>query len=115
MMSNLQALQHTATTITLTWMASGPVDQYEIMYNYTINECSEAGSFSIVNVSDGSVMSHSLSDLNEDSSYTITVRAISTMGSITATVTTNTSTTGNYNCCVTFSTSVLARKDPHLT
>jgi predicted phage tail protein len=51
----------------------------------------------MVNMLDGSsVRSHTLTGLNEDSRYTITVRAINTMGSAIATVTADTLTSGMF-------------------
>jgi predicted phage tail protein len=50
----------------------------------------------MVNISDASsVRSHTLRGLNEDSRYTITVRAINTVGSTMATTSADTLTSGN--------------------
>jgi hypothetical protein len=51
----------------------------------------------MVNIMDASsVRSHTLRGLNEDSRYTITVRAINTVGSTIATITTDTPTIGMF-------------------
>ena len=78
----------TATTLTITWTVSGDIAQFEVTYNYTINGCLETGGPLTDTISDGSMRSHTLRGLNEDSKYTITIRAINTAGSITmATIT----------------------------
>ena len=70
-----------ARTMNLTWDATGFIDLFEITYNYTIKRCLEIGEHLRVNISNGSVRSCTLGGLSEDSSYTITVRAINTVGS----------------------------------
>jgi hypothetical protein len=87
-----------ATTFILTWAASGNIDQFEITYNYTVNRCSAPpGDLITDDISDGSVRSHTLRDLNEDSSYNITVRAINIAGSTMATTSADTLTSGKLN------------------
>jgi hypothetical protein len=94
---NLQATMSTATTITITWTVSGPVDRYDIAYNYTIQRCSAVqGAHRRDNISGGPTRSHTLRGLNEDSIYSITVRANSSAGSTMATVTAATNTSGMY-------------------
>ena len=88
------------TSISLSWMASGNIDQFEVTYNYTVKRCSAPlqGAPHIDTISDGSVRSHTLRNLNEDSSYTITVRAINTAGSANDTITADTLTAGKNDC-----------------
>jgi hypothetical protein len=72
----------TATTLTIMWDASsGFPDRYEVTYSYTVKRCLATGGPLTINISDVSMRSYTLSGLNEDSSYTITVRAINTAGS----------------------------------
>jgi hypothetical protein len=54
----------------------------------------DAGGPVTVNITDGSVRAYTLDNLNEDSRYTIIIRAINTEGFTMATVIANTSTTG---------------------
>jgi hypothetical protein len=88
----------TATTLTIMWDASsGFPDRYEVVYRYIVKRCLATGGPLTANISDLSMMSytHNLSNLNEDSSYTISVTAINTAGSsMVETVTGNTSTAG---------------------
>ena len=94
-MSNLQVTTPTATTLTITWTVSGFIDRFEVTYSYTVNRCSAPqGAPRTDTISDGSMRSHTLRDLNEDSSYTITVRAINDEGSTMATITVDTLTAG---------------------
>jgi hypothetical protein len=93
--SNLRVTTRSATTITLTWIVDGFPDQFEVTYSYATNSCPETGGPSTDIISDGSTRSHTLSDLNEDSRYTITVRAINTVGSTMATTSADTLTSGN--------------------
>ena len=71
----------TPTTISLSWTAAnGTVDSYEVMWERdTSGECPDVdeGSATI----SGSSTSHTISGLEEDSNYTITVTAINTAGS----------------------------------
>ena len=92
-MSNLQVTTPTATTLPITWTVSGFVDRFEITYSYTVNGCLETGGPITINI-DGVIRSYTLEDLNEDSSYTITVRAINSAETTTATVTADTLTSG---------------------
>jgi hypothetical protein len=67
----------TATTLTITWDASsGFPDRYEVTYSYTVKRCSATGGPLTINISDVSMRSYTrtLSNLNEDSSYTINNR-----------------------------------------
>ena len=83
------------TTLTITWTVSGFIDRFEVTYSYTVNRCSAPqGAPRTDTISDGSMRSHTLRDLNEDSSYTIIVRAINTVGSTMTTIIANTLTTG---------------------
>jgi hypothetical protein len=82
----------TASTITITWTASGVIDRFEITYNYTVIGCVGTGGPITVSVPGGS---HTLMDLNGNSRYTITVRAINTAGSTMATTSVDFLTSGN--------------------
>ena len=95
-LSNLQFATPTATTLPITWtVVSGAIDRFEVTYSYTVNRCSAPqGAPLIDTISDGSMRSHTLRDLNEDSRYTITVRANNALGSTTATIMANTLTSG---------------------
>jgi predicted nuclease with TOPRIM domain len=81
--------------MTINWTASGHIDHFEIIYNYTVNRCSDAGVPVVVEISDVSVRSHTLRGFNEDSNYTITISAINTAGSTMATTSVDTLTSGN--------------------
>ena len=71
----------TPTTISLSWTAAnGTADSYEVMWERdTSGECPDVdeGSATI----SGSSTSHTISGLQEDSNYTITVTATNTAGS----------------------------------
>ena len=82
--SNLQVIASTANTLNLTWEMSGYIDQIEFELSYTIKMCLKTGGPLNITISDGSMRSHTLGDLNEDSNYTIIVRAVNTEGSTVA-------------------------------
>ena len=91
----------TATTIAIGWTLSMESDMiirnFEFTYSYTVRRClSPPGASRTDSISNGTMRSHTLSGLNEDSDYTITVRAFSeyeiSMGTIIAT----THTSGNH-------------------
>jgi hypothetical protein len=86
----------TATSLRITWTVSGFIDQFEVTYEYSTYRCIDIGGPVTVNISDGSVRAYTLDNLNEDSRYTITVRAINTEGPTMASAITNTSTAGKY-------------------
>ena len=92
--TDLVAVTSTATTITITWTVRGPpvfIDRFEVSYSYTVNTCTApAEPLETDTISDGSRRSHTLSDLNEDSEYNITVKAINDRGSTMNTTTANT-------------------------
>ena len=81
-MVDLVAHSPTATTISLTWNVTGdiPIERFEVSYSYTVNTCTAPAGSGIVNISDGTRRSHTLSGLNEDSQYTITVTAVNNEG-----------------------------------
>ena len=95
-LSNLRvSTRATSTTLTITWTAFGDIDQFKVTYSYSVNRCSAPqGAPHTDTISDGSMRSHTLRDLNEDSSYTITVRAINTAGSTLETIAADTLTSG---------------------
>ena len=92
--SDLQVIALSYSTLTVNWTAFGVIYQYEVTYSFTVKRCSELGSTMTELISDGSVRSHTLRNLSEDSSYTITVRAINTVGLENATLTVDTLTAG---------------------
>ena len=67
------------------------IERFEVSYSYTVNTCTVTGS-DVVTISDGTRRSHTLSGLNEDSQYTITVTAINSEGSTENSTTANTLT-----------------------
>ena len=83
----------TATSLTIAWTVSGSIDRIEVSYNYIVNRCSSRGTSRTRPISVGSVL-YTLTGLNEDSNYTITIRAINAAGSTMATVTASTLTSG---------------------
>ena len=92
--SNLRVTSHAATTITIAWTVSGSVDRFGVTYSYTVNRCLETGGPETVTITDEAVRSYTLMNLNEDSRYTITVRAINTAGSTMAIISGDTSEAG---------------------
>ena len=88
----------TSTTIALSWTQSGSsVDSYTVSYNYTIRRCGLGPVSGSVEISDGNARSFTLTGLEEDSNYTITLTAISAAGQLTSNqVTTTTDTAGLY-------------------
>ena len=97
--NGLRVTVHTATSITITWtqITNIFIDRFEVTYSYTVWRCSASPSASHTDsISDGTMRSHTLSGLNEDSDYTITVRAINDAGSSMATTTATTDTSGNH-------------------
>ena len=79
---NLVAHSLTATTISLTWDVTGDIfiERFEVSYSYTVNTCIAPAGSGMVTISDGTRRSHTLSGLNEDSQYTITVTGIISEG-----------------------------------
>ena len=92
LVTNLHVTTPTATTLPITWTVSGSIDQFEVTYIYTVNRCSAPRGAPRTDTT--TMTSHTLSNLNEDSSYTITVRAINTVGSTMATITVDTLSSG---------------------
>ena len=94
---NLRVLSSGDTTLDIIWTVSGSVNRFEVAYSYTVMRCSAPqGAVRTDNISDGSVRSHTLRSLNEDSTYTITVRAINNVDSTSATVMAETLTSGKF-------------------
>ena len=93
--SNLEVTTPAATALTISWTASGSIDRFEVTYSYTVNRCSASPEAPVtVSITDVSVRERTLSGLNEDSSYTITVSAIRGEASTMATITADTLTAG---------------------
>ena len=79
--NNLQVTSHSATSLRIIWAVSGTIDRFEVTYSYTVKKCpAPQGEPRTDTVFDGTMRSHTLRGLNEDSSYTITVRAINIAG-----------------------------------
>ncbi len=90
-------LMVTAASITITWTQSSDIfiDRYEVSYMYTIRRCSASPGQGL-NTLSGGARSYNLMNLNEDSTYTITVTAINDEGLRSSTITAITSTSGNH-------------------
>ena len=90
---------HTATSITITWTETTTtnIDRYEVTYSYTVRRCSAPAGPAMTNNVTSTARSHTLMNLNEDSTYTITVRNINGAASNMATIRANTSTAGNHH------------------
>ena len=79
--NNLQVASTTATSLRIAWVVSGFIDRFEVTYSYTVKRCpAPQGEPRTDTIFDGTMRSHTLRGLNEDSSYTITVRAINIAG-----------------------------------
>ena len=88
----------TSTTIALSWTQSGSsVDSYTVSYTYTIRRCGSCPESGSEEISDSNARSFTLTDLEEDSNYTITLTAISAAGQLTSNqISTTTATAGLY-------------------
>ena len=97
--SNLKATMHTATSINITWTETTTtnIDRYEVTYSYTVRRCSAPAGPTMTKTVTSMSRSHILMNLNEDSTYTITVRNINGQLSNMAKITANTSTAGNHH------------------
>ena len=77
----------TSTTIALSWTQSGSsVDSYTVSYNYTIRRCGSGPVYvsGSEEISNGNARRFTLTGLEEDSDYTITLTAISAAGQLTS-------------------------------
>ena len=92
--TSLEVTTAMATTIAISWTGSEDATSFEVIYSYTVKRCMETGMSLTSTIPGGSTRSHTLTGLEEDSSYTITVRAINTVGMKLATITADTSTAG---------------------
>ena len=96
--SQLRATKTTSTTISVAWDVTEDIfiDRYEVMYSYTVNDCSDPlqSNQTIISIN-GSARRYTLENLSEDSTYTITVKAINEEGSTMNTTTTKTNTSSN--------------------
>ena len=68
------------------------IERFEVSYSYTVNTCTAPAGSGMVTISDGTRRSHTLSGVNEDSQYTITVTAINSAGNTSNTTTASTLT-----------------------
>ena len=86
----------TPTAITITWVVSQDIfiKRFEVTYNYTVKRCQAPHviNTNTTTISNGTVRTYTLENLNEDSTYRITVKAINDEGSTMSTVTADTST-----------------------
>ncbi len=101
--SQLIASETTSTSINLTWMVPENIfiDRFEVTYNYTVKRCpAPQGANVTVNIPDSTARTHILENLNEDSTYRITVTAINNEGSTMNTTTVITGTSSNACMCV---------------
>ena len=90
----------TSTTIDLSWTQNGSsVESYTVSYNYTIRRCGSgpvSGSED-PEISDSNARNFTLTNLEEDSDYTITLTAISAAVKLTSNkINTTTTTAGVY-------------------
>ena len=84
------------TTIAISWTQSVNVDRYTVSYTYTIRRCGSGPVSGSEEISDGNARSFTLTDLEEDSNYTITLTAISAAGQLTSNqIITTTTTAGS--------------------
>ena len=75
----------TSTTIALSWTQSGSsVDSYTVSYTYTIRRCGSGPVSGSEEISDGNARSFTLTDLEEDSDYIISLTANSPAGQLTS-------------------------------
>ena len=73
------------------------VERYTVSYNYTIRECGSGFDSRSVEISDGNARNYTLTGLEEDSDYNITLTAHRGNRSATSnTTSTNTSMAGVY-------------------
>ena len=69
------------------------MDSYTVSYNYIIRRCGSGPVSGSEEISDGNARNFTLTGLEEDSDYTITLTAISVAGQFTSNQITTTSTT----------------------
>ena len=80
------------------------MDNYTVSYNYIIRRCGSGPVSGSEEISDGNARNFTLTGLEEDSDYTITLTANSAVGRFTSSqITTTTTTAGlslqKHNCC----------------
>ena len=90
---------HTATSITITWTETTTtnIDRYEVTYSYIVRRCTAPAGPAMTDTVTSTARSHTLMNLNEDSTYTITVRNINGATSNMSAITAYTATTGNHH------------------
>ena len=73
----------TATTITISWTNDDPmVTSYEVMWETDdVGGCSGGSDMDCITITDGSIASYDITELEEDSTYSITVKASNSAGS----------------------------------
>ena len=77
------------------------MDSFTVSYTYTIRRCGSGPVSGSEEISDGNARSFTLTDLEEDSDYTITLTAISADGQLQITsnqISATTDTGGTYVC-----------------
>ena len=73
----------TATTITISWSSAGSANvSYEVMWERdTSLMCPRVSDMDSTTITDGSIASYDITELEEDSTYSITVTASNSAGS----------------------------------
>ena len=97
---NLMDATSGSTTITLSWTQSATVDRYTVSYTYTIRRCGSGPASGSEEISDGNARNFTLTDLEEDSDYTITLTAISADGQLQITSNLIFTTTDTAGICI---------------
>ena len=91
----LQATNITSTTLSISWEMFNETHHLEIIYGHVVKRCSAPiGLPRKLVIANNSVTSRTLTGLNEDSRYTIIVRAINTEDYTVDTITVDTLTAG---------------------
>ena len=95
--SKLEVEGATSNSLHFKWtLTNGFSDRFELTYYYMVHGCLERRGPFNVTISNGSMMSYNLSDLIEDSNYTITVKAINIAGSTMDTAIADTLTSSEF-------------------
>ena len=92
----------TATTITISWTSAGSeIDNYAVMWERdTSLKCTGFSDMDSTTITDDSIASYNITELEEDSTYSITVTASNPVGSsaVSNTVTAMTMEAGESHC-----------------
>ncbi len=68
------------------------IDHFNVTYNYTVRRCAAPQGANMTVILNGTMRTHTLENLNEDSTYRITVTAINNEGETMSTTTADTGT-----------------------